>query len=259
MNAMHAEVNMGRLQDKVAIITGAGGGIGAATARLFAAEGARLALTDINRDAVETVASAIGTNAIAIGHDVTSEASWQAVMDATLQAFGKLDVLVNNAGILHVGNVVHTSLDDWKRVQAVNGDGVFLGCKLAVPLMEKSGGGSIINISSNSANMGVSGFCAYSASKGLVRSLTKNVAAYCHERKRNVRCNSVHPKGVATRMITSMFDGIEDDSVRAGLMSKLCAPEDIAPMLLFLASDESHIANGAEFTIDDTESMHFKP
>jgi 3(or 17)beta-hydroxysteroid dehydrogenase len=259
MTATDAENSMGRLQDKVAIITGAGGGIGAATARLFAAQGAKVVLTDINMDAAQAVAAAIGSNALAIGHDVASEASWQAVMDATLQAFGKLDVLVNNAGILHVGTVVHTSLDDWKRVQAVNGDGVFLGCKLAIPLMEKNGGGSIINISSNSANMGVAGFCAYSASKGLVRSLTKNVAAYCHERKHNVRCNSVHPKGVATRMITSMFDGIDDENVRAGLMSKLCTPEDIAPMLLFLASDESRIANGAEFTIDDTESMHFKP
>lgn len=250
---------MNRLQGKVAIITGAGGGIGAATARLFADHGARVVLTDINLDAVQAVAAGIGASALVIRHDVTSEASWQAVMDDTVKAFGKLDVLVNNAGILHVGNVVHTSLDDWKRVQAVNGDGVFLGCKLAVPLMEKNGGGSIINISSNSANMGVSGFCSYSASKGLVRSLTKSVAAYCTERKRNVRCNSVHPKGVATRMITSMFDGIDDEKIKAGLMSKLCGPEDIAPMLLFLASDESRIANGSEFTIDDAEGIHFKP
>jgi 3(or 17)beta-hydroxysteroid dehydrogenase len=250
---------MNRLKDKVAIITGAGGGIGAATARLFATQGAKLILTDINADAVSATAKQIGVNAIAVEHDVSSEASWQTVMEETIRHFGKLDVLVNNAGILHVADVVHTSFDDWKRVQAVNSDGVFLGCKLAIPMMEKNGGGSIVNISSNSANMGVAGFCAYSASKGLVRSLTKNVAAYCTERKRNVRCNSVHPKGVATRMITSMFDGIDDEKIKAGLMIKLCSPEDIAPMLLFLASDESRIANGGEFTIDDAESIHFKP
>jgi 3(or 17)beta-hydroxysteroid dehydrogenase len=250
---------MKKLQDKVTIITGAGGGIGAATARLFAEEGAQLVLTDINADAVLQVASGIGSAAIALQHDVTSEASWQTVMDETIKQFGKLNVLVNNAGILQVGDVVHTSLEDWKRIQAVNGDGVFLGCKLAVPLMEKSGGGSIINISSNSANMAISTFCAYSASKGLVRSLTKSVAAYCRERGKHVRCNSVHPKGVATRMITSMFDGLTDEKIRGQLMSKLCGPEDIAPMLLFLASDDSRLANGAEFTIDEAEGIHFKP
>lgn len=250
---------MTKLQDKVAIITGAGGGIGAATARLFAKEGAKLVLTDINAEAVSVIAKEIGTGSIAIQHNVTDEASWQSVMDQTIRQFGKLDVLVNNAGILHVGDVVHTSLEDWKRVQAVNGDGVFLGCKLAVPLMEKSGGGSIINISSNSANMAISTFCAYSASKGLVRSLTKSTAAYCRERSKGVRCNSVHPKGVATRMITSMFDGITDESLRGQLMSKLCGPEEIAPMLLFLASDDSKLANGAEFTIDEAEGIHFKP
>jgi 3(or 17)beta-hydroxysteroid dehydrogenase len=250
---------MTKLQGKVAIITGAGGGIGAATARLFAREGARLVLTDINADAVSAIAKEIGAGSIAVQHNVTDEASWQSVMDETIRQFGALDVLVNNAGILHVGDVVHTSLEDWKRVQAVNGDGVFLGCKLAVPLMEKSGGGSIINISSNSANMAISTFCAYSASKGLVRSLTKSTAAYCRERGKGVRCNSVHPKGVATRMITSMFDGITDDALRGQLMSKLCGPEDIAPMLLFLASDDSKLANGAEFTIDEAEGIHFKP
>lgn len=250
---------MNRLQHKVAIITGAGGGIGAATARLFAAQGAQLVLTDINASTVSATATEIDNGAIALQHDVTSETSWQSVMDATIKAFGKLDVLVNNAGILHVGDVAHTSFDDWKRVQAVNGDGVFLGCKLAVPLMEKNGGGSIINISSNSANMAIASFCAYSASKGLVRSLTKSVAAYCRERGKGVRCNSVHPKGVATRMITSMFDGINDDALRGQLMSKLCGPEDIAPMLLFLASDDSRIANGAEFTIDEAEGIHFTP
>ncbi len=250
---------MQTLSNKTVIITGAGGGIGAATARLFASHGARLVLTDIQQDSVSLVAASIGNQTIALTHDVTDEDSWQHVMNKTLERFGQLDVLVNNAGVLHAADVVSTTLADWKRVQAVNSDGVFLGCKLAIPLMEKSGGGSIINISSNSANMGVSLFCAYSASKGAVRSLTKSVAAYCRERQRGVRCNSVHPKGVATRMITSMFDGINDETVRASLMKKLCNPEDIAPMLLFLASDASKIANGGEFTIDDAEGIHFKP
>jgi 3(or 17)beta-hydroxysteroid dehydrogenase len=250
---------MKKLQGKTVIITGAGGGIGAATARLFAQEGANLVLTDINAVAVTAVADEIGNNTVGLHHDVCNEASWQSVMDAAVKQFGKLDILVNNAGILLVGDVAHTTLDDWRRVQAVNGDGVFLGCKLAIPLMEKNGGGSIINISSNSANMAISTFCAYSASKGLVRSLTKSTAAYCRERGKGVRCNSVHPKGVATRMITSMFDGVTDEKTRSQLMSKLSGPEEIAPMLLFLASDDSKLANGAEFTIDEAEGIHFRP
>jgi len=250
---------MQALHNKTVIITGAGGGIGAATAQLFAKEGAQLVLTDIQIDAVNAVAASIGKQAIPLQHDVTNEHSWQQVMEQTMAHFGQLDVLVNNAGILLVGDVVHTSFDEWKRVQAVNSDGVFLGCKFAIPLMEKTGGGSIINISSNSANMGVSTFCAYSASKGAVRSLTKSVAAYCREKQKNVRCNSVHPKGVATRMITSMFDGINDEAIRTSLLKKLCGPEDIAPMLLFLASDAGKIANGGEFTIDEAEGIHFKP
>jgi 3(or 17)beta-hydroxysteroid dehydrogenase len=250
---------MSVLDGKVALITGAGGGIGAATARLFAREGARVVLTDINEAAVLAVARDIGPAALGLPHDVTDEASWQQVIEHTLATQGRLDVLVNNAGILHVGDVAHTAFADWRRVQAVNSDGVFLGCKMAVPVMEKNAGGSIINISSNSANMGVAGFCAYSASKGAVRSLTKSVAAYCRERGKGVRCNSVHPKGVATRMITSMFDGISDDAIRADLMKKLCSPDDIAPMLLFLASDAGKIANGGEFTIDEAEGIHFRP
>ena len=248
-----------KLYNKVCIITGAGGGIGAAIARLFAQQGAKLVLTDINEQAAQQTAASLSAELMALQHDVSCENSWQQVMDKTLENFGQLDVLVNNAGILYLGDVVHTSLADWKRVQAVNSDGVFLGCKLAVPLLEKAGGGSIINISSNSANMAISSFCAYSASKGAVRSLTKSVAAYCRERNRGVRCNSVHPKGVATRMITSMFDGITDDGVRSQLMSKLCGPEDIAPMILFLACDDGKIANGGEFTIDEAEGVHFKP
>jgi 3(or 17)beta-hydroxysteroid dehydrogenase len=250
---------MNTLQGKVALITGAGGGIGAATARLFAQAGATVVLTDIQTESVRNTAAAISDSTLGLTHDVTDEASWQDVIQQTVAAHKQLDILVNNAGILLVGDIVHTNLDDWRRVQAVNSDGVFLGCKLAVPVMEKNGGGSIINISSNSANMGVAAFCAYSASKGAVRSLTKSVAAYCRERQKNVRCNSVHPKGVATRMITSMFDGITDETARGKLMSKLCSPEDIAPMLLFLASDAGKIANGGEFTIDEAEGMHFRP
>ena len=250
---------MASLTGKVALITGAAGGIGAATATLFAREGARLVLTDINAPAVADVARTLGNGALGLGHDVTREDSWQAVLDATMAAHGRLDILVNNAGILLIGDIVHTAFEDWKRTQAVNSDGVFLGCKLAVPLMENSGGGSIINISSNSANMAISTFCAYSASKGLVRSLTKSVAAYCRERQRGVRCNSVHPKGIATRMITSMFDGVTDEAVRSNLMSKLSSPDDVAPMILFLASDAGKLANGAEFTIDEAEGIHFRP
>lgn len=249
---------MARLKNKVIIITGAAGGIGAATAHLCAREKARLVLTDIKTEAVAATASELATEVISIGHDVSSESSWQQVIDATLARFGRIDGLVNNAGVLHLGDILSTSLADWQRVQRINSDGVFLGCRAVIPAMSKTGG-SIVNLSSTSANIGVASFTAYTASKGLVRTLSKNVAAFCIERRNNIRCNSVHPKGVQTRMITSMYDGIDDQALKDELNSRLCQPEDIGHTIVFLLSDESRVINGAELVVDGAESIHFKP
>ena len=249
---------MARLENKVIIITGAAGGIGAATAKLCAKEKAKLVLTDIKAEAVAAIAEELATEVISIAHDVTSETEWQKVIDTTLGRFGRIDGLVNNAGVLHVGDILSTSLEDWQRVMRINGDSAFLGCKSVIPAMKKAGGGAIVNLSSTSANVGVSSFTAYTASKGLVRTLTKNVAAFCIEQKNNIRCNSVHPKGVNTRMITSLYDGIDDEALKDQLNSRLCLPEDIGNTIVFLLSDDARVANGAEFVIDAAESIHFK-
>ena len=247
---------MGRLDGKVAIITGATGGIGQADALAFAREGAQLVLTDVaGRDGQE-LAQSCGTGAIFLRHDVTDEDDWRRVVAETEQRFGRLDVLVNNAGIIGLGSVVDASLEDWRRIHAVNSDGVFLGCKHALPLIEQSGGGSIINVSSIAAMHGVSFLAAYCASKGAVRSLTKSVAVYCRERKNRVRCNSVHPDGVRTPMVVKVATG-RDEASRAeidaitGKSSRFCEAEDVAAVVLFLASDDSRHVNGAEILVDN--------
>lgn len=247
---------MGRLQGKVAIITGALGGIGRADAELFAREGARLLLTDLNEQGGAEFAASLGTEALYMKHDVASEADWIAVVAAAEQRFGRLDVLINNAGMLVMGSVVDTTLEQWRRVHAVNLDGVFLGCKHALPAIERAGGGSIVNISSIAAMHGVPYVAAYCSSKGGVRSLTKAVAVHCREKKNNVRCNSVHPDGVKTPMVVKVATG-QEHATRAEIESisshsnRFCEPEDIASVVAFLASDDSRYMNGAEVLVDN--------
>jgi 3(or 17)beta-hydroxysteroid dehydrogenase len=141
--------------------------------------------------------------------NVTDEENWKSVIAATVERFGRLDILVNNAGIIALGTIVDTTLESWRMVNAVNSDGVFLGCKHAIPVMAKSGGGSIINMSSVAAIHGQSFVAAYTASKGAVRALTKNIAMYCKEQKNGIRCNSIHPDGVKTPMVVKVATGKE--------------------------------------------------
>ena len=169
---------MGRVDGKVALVTGAASGMGKADALLLAAEGARVVVTDFNEADGRAVAEDIGENAIFLALDVTDEENWKQVVAKTLETFGRLDILVNSAGMIALGSVVDTELDDWRRVNAVNSDGVILGCKHAIPAMAESGGGSIINMSSVAAIHGQSFVAAYTASKGAVRALTKNIAMY---------------------------------------------------------------------------------
>ena len=247
---------MGRLQGKVAIITGALGGIGRADAQLFAREGARLLLTDItDRGAREFMETLGGDHRFRV-HDVASEEGWAAVVAEAEAHFGRLDVLVNNAGLMILGTVKDTSIEDWRRVHSVNLDGVFLGCKHALPAIERAGGGSIVNISSIAAMQGVPFAAAYAASKGGVRSLTKAVAVHCREAKNNVRCNSVHPDGVRTPMVVKVATGREEatrEEIEAisRHSNRFCDPEDIASVVLFLASDDSRYLNGAELLVDN--------
>jgi 3(or 17)beta-hydroxysteroid dehydrogenase len=249
---------MTRVKDKVALITGAASGLGAAAAQLLAAQGASVVLSDLNADDGAGIAAGIGDGALFLPHDVTSEELWQQVIDATLQTFGRLDILLNSAGIAVFKNIEETSLSEWRQVHAVNLDGVFLGCKYGVAAMKRNAGsgGSIINMSSVSGLVGGHNLAAYNSSKGAVRLLTKSVALHCARQGYNIRCNSIHPTFVDTPMLRRVIDA-SDDPGKTELALKRQVPlgrlgrvDDIANMVLYLASDESGFVTGAEMVID---------
>ncbi len=250
---------MGRVEGKVAIVTGASSGMGLADARLLAAEGAKVVLADLNETDGLAAAEAIGDSAIFLRLDVTDEENWKSVIATTVETFGRLDVLVNNAGLMALGTVVDTDLASWRKVNAVNSEGPFLGCKHAIPAMTASGGGSIINMSSVAALSGQSFAAAYSASKGSVMALTKNIAMYCKEQKNGIRCNSVHPDGVKTPMVVKVVmnkdTATQEEIEKIGAAGGMCEPEDVANLVLFLASDESRFINGAEMLIDNAATI----
>lgn len=252
---------MGRLQDKVAIVTGAASGVGKADAALLAREGAKVVLTDVNekdgRKAAEEIAAKGGT-AIFVRHDIALESDWESVVGIAEEKFGGLDVLVNNAAILAFGSIEDTTLELWQKIQKINSDGYFLGCKHGLAAMKRRGGGSIVNMSSMAGIGGVSSFCAYSASKGAVAALTRSVAAHCRMNLYKIRCNSIHPDGIATPMVTGLHASMpagKRSAVRMmdpkQMQARFAQPEDIANLVLFLASDESRFVNGAEYRIDN--------
>jgi 3(or 17)beta-hydroxysteroid dehydrogenase len=247
---------MGRLEKKAAFITGGASGLGRAMAVAFAAEGASVAIADIDRRRGREVAEAIGKNALFLEHDVTSEAQWIANLAEAMGHFGRIDTLVNNAGIGVRGNVETTSLADWRRVNAVNLDGPFLGCKHAIPLIAKAGGGAIINISSVAGLIGARDSAAYCASKGGVRLLTKSVALHCAHRRNGVRCNSIHPVYTDTPMVEQMLAESRQpekmlDAMKAMIpLGRLGTPEELAAMAVYLVSDEARFVTGAEFVFD---------
>jgi len=250
---------MGRVTGKVAIVTGAASGMGKADAQLLAQQGAKVVLADLNDTEGQAVADEIGENAIYLHLDVTDEENWKSVVASTVETFGKLDILVNNAGMMSLGTVVDTELDAYRKTNAVNSEGVFLGCKHAIPAMAESGGGSIINMSSVAALHGMSFFAAYSASKGAVKALTKSVAMYCKEQNNGIRCNSIHPDGVKTPMVAKVATGKDtataEEIEEVGKLGNMCEPGDIANLVLYLASDESSFVNGAEMVIDNASTI----
>ncbi len=243
---------MGRVEGKVVLVTGAASGVGKENALLLAREGARVVLTDVNVEGVQAVAREVGSAALALRHDIASDDDWDSVMVATLKQFGRLDVLVNNAAILAMGSIEDTTLEAWQKMQRINADGYFLGCKYGVAALKEQGG-TIINMSSLAALAGLAHFCAYSASKGSVTALTRSVAAHCKQRGYKIRCNSVHPDGILTPMITSLMATIDPANIttQGDPMARMCLPQDIANLVLFLASDESRFINGSELRIDN--------
>jgi len=247
---------MGRLEGKATFITGGASGLGRAMALAFVAEGAKVAIADIDRQRGREVVEAIGNNGLFLEHDVTSEDEWIANLAEAARRFGRLDTLVNNAGIGVRGNVESTSLADWRRVNAVNLDGPFLGCKHAIPLIAKAGGGAIINISSVAGLIGARDSAAYCASKGGVRLLTKSVALHCAHRRNGIRCNSIHPVYTDTPMVEQMLaesrqPGKMLEAMKAMIpLGRLGTPEELAAMAVYLASDEARFVTGAEFVFD---------
>lgn len=247
---------MGRMDGKVALVTGAASGLGKATALRLAEEGARVLCTDVDTEGGEAVAKEIGASAHFQRHDVTSEAQWEAALHEVTERFGGLHALVNNAGIVIVRSIEDTSLEEWRRQMAVNLDGAFLGCKHGLRAM-REGGGSIVNLSSVAGLVGQPPFVAYSASKGGVRLLTKSVAAHCLQLALPVRCNSIHPGGIDTPMTRSLGEKIPGAGPttlavldKMDVSGPLGRPIDVANLVLFLASDESQLINGAEIAID---------
>ncbi|MES2034811.1 MAG: SDR family oxidoreductase [Pseudomonadota bacterium] len=255
----------GRVAGKVALITGGASGIGRGCAELLAAEGATVVVTDIQDALGGDVVAGIGGESVYLTHDVTSEDAWIAVVAEVGRRFGRLDILVNNAGIGLGGPVTEFSLADWRKQQAINVEGVFLGVKHSLPLMRQGGGGSIINVSSIAGLTGAANMTAYCATKGAVRLFTKAAAMECAALRDGVRVNSVHPGIIETPIwdtISTTIDGagggnsapsrafsLDDVTAVSTPLGVKGFPLDIASGVLFLASDESRYMTGSELVI----------
>jgi 3alpha(or 20beta)-hydroxysteroid dehydrogenase len=242
---------VGELDGKVAIITGAARGQGAAAARLFVAEGARVVIADVSDDAGKQLAGELGDAAYFRHLDVSSEQDWSSAVDEAVQTFGAVHVLVNNAGVLHFSAVEETKLADYERVVRINQFGCFLGMRAVIPAMTAAGGGSIVNVSSVEGLAGMPYTVAYAASKFAIRGMTKVAALELGAR--GIRVNSVHPGMIDTKMVQDAIGGHEVDLspvTRKLALKRVGHAEEIANLVLFLASDRSSYSTGAEFVAD---------
>ena len=250
---------MGRVQGKMAFVTGGAQGLGEAIGKMLAKEGAKVTLTDVNGAGAEKVAAEINAahgagTAFAFQHDVTDEARWQEVLAAAHEAMGGLNVLVNNAGIGSLGSVEDENYDMFKKVQTVDVDSIFLGCKYAIPLMRAHGLGSIINISSIAGIIASANYVSYNTAKAAVRHISKSIALHC-AKGGQIRCNSVHPVFINTPILdrTKEMFGEEEALAKLGRqipLGKVGEPDDIAYAVLYLASDESKLVTGIELKVD---------
>ena len=244
----------GRVEGKIALVTGGASGVGRATVELMVKEGAQVVFTDLNVEAGEALAASVGEKAVFMRQDAASAADWDAVMAMVRARFGRLDILVNNAGVLIKGSIEDATLDDWQRLMRVNADSVFLGCKAGLALIKESGdGGSIINMSSIAGIAAKDDYAAYGASKAAISGLTRAVAAHCRRAKYRIRCNSIHPDGVMTPMTAGSYPKGLDPAritIDGDPMNRACLPEDVAAAILFLADDTSRAVNGIELRVD---------
>lgn len=248
---------MGRVEGKLALVTGAASGLGLASARRLAEEGATVILADVDEKGGRDAAGAI-PGARFERLDVTSEAQWGSLVDRLVTEHGRLDVLLNGAGVVRLASVEETSEATWRLVNAVGTDGTFYGCKHALRVMKEAGRGSIINMCSTASIMGGPRIFAYAASKSAIRGMTKSIAVLCAQAGYGVRCNSVHPGNMDTPMLQSVrAELLAEDPEAAADMDQVWVgePEDVANTVLFLASDESRAINGAALVVDNTTTI----
>lgn len=248
---------MGRLEGKTAIVTGGGSGMGRAMAILFAEEGAQVVVTDIDEAAGRAVVDEIRGAGRFMRQDVSDETAWGNVVAGTVETFGGLHILVNNAGSALEGTPESTSLETWRRVHSVNVEGVFLGCRAAIPAIRDAGGGAIVNIASRAAvGAAPPHLAAYGASKGAVREYTMTLAVYCARAGYEIRCNSINPGAIDTPLLQASFDQAPDPDARMRAivgrapMGRMGRPIDVAYAALYLASDEAAYVTGAELNVD---------
>ena len=250
---------MERVKDKVALITGAASGLGLASAKKLLDHGAKVFLSDINQDGLDRLYEHLkdySENQYSLGHhDVTSEESWQNILDQVEKKFQRLTVLLNSAGISLGADIVSTGFDTWKKVHEVNLDSVFLGCKHAIPIMSEHGAGSIINISSISGIVAGWNTAAYNSSKSAVRLLSKSTALYCAKKGYNIRCNTIHPAFIDTPILDPIKQAFGQKEAIQKLarqipMNKIGDTDDVAYAVIYLASDESKFITGSEIVLD---------
>lgn len=248
---------MGRVEGKVAIVTGGASGLGLASARRLAQEGAQVVIADINEEQGRVVAAEIPGACFKV-LDVTREADWVALVDEVVADYGRLDILLNNAGVVRLASIEDTSEEDWRLVHAVGTDGTFYGCKHALRVMKAAGRGSIINMCSTASIQGGPQIFAYAASKSAIRGMTKSIAVLSAQQGYGVRCNSVHPGNMDTPMLRAVAETVranDPDAAKAMEDVWVGEPLDVANMVLFLASDESAAVSGAALVVDNTTTI----
>ena len=246
---------MGKLDGKVAIVTGGAKGIGKKDAQLFIDEGAKVVITDVDEEGGKETAQELGDNVMFIRHDVRDENEWIKVVEQTQERFGRLDILVNNAGVVQIADPESTTLEQFRFINSVSVEGTFLGCKHALPAMRKTGGGAIVNMSSITALNGSPFVAAYSAAKGAIRAYSRTVAAHCTAKGDNIRVNTIFPGGVDTPMYASVFGGAVADAPApppdTPMPPRPARPEEISSLVLYLVSDDASYITGAEFVVDN--------
>lgn len=247
----------GRVKGKVALVTGGASGLGLAACRRLLEEGAQVVMADIDAQRGEALCADLD-GVIFVALDVSSEQAWIDVIDRVVTDFGRLDVLLNSAGIVELASIEDTDEALWRKINAVGTDGTFFGCKHALRVMKAAGRGSIINMCSTASIQGGARIFAYAASKSAIRGMTKSVAVLCAQHGYGVRCNSIHPGNMETPMLQGVQQIVRDNDPEAAAgMDKVWVgtPGDVANMVLFLASDESSAVNGAAMVIDNTTTI----